>query len=131
MNQTRITWSETLHCCQDRTLDLLGFWVATASAIFVAIVFYCSAFVYTRRREQVQYIPNDLMPYDRSNEMAGSQNALGELDDSTEPGPSTSYSRNIEDRPFDLEKVDNTCSLAEDDDNISARSTQRLISFND
>lgn len=90
MNETRIDWSGRLHCCQGRELELLSFWLASGVAIVLTAIFYCSMVFDTKRRERIQFIPNDLMPYDRSNERNASQDSLIESMDHI-AGPSTSY----------------------------------------
>lgn len=128
MNQTRIDWSERLHCCQGRSLELLGFWIATGIAICITAIFYCTMFFDTRRRERIQFIPNDLMPYDRSNEAHASNDTLIEsMEHIAGPSASFSHTNNLH---IDPEKLDNSSAMHDNNMIDVPIPPTSLISFN-
>lgn len=138
MNQTRIKWSEDLHCCADRTLKLFGFWITTSLAVALTVVFYLFVVVDTRRSERVQYIPNDLMPYDR-NALIGSQETVN-ASDANMPGPSSSnISTSYHQQQFQPEQIigmqyeraESDGDHSDDDDNIDIPLPQTLISLDE
>lgn len=128
MNETRIEWSGRLHCCQGRTLELLGFWIATGIVICVTIAFYCTMIFYTKRRERIQYIPNDLMPYDRSNEMHASHDTLIESMEHIAAEPSASY-KQTNNHHNDPEKLNNLNITPDENINELPVPAKSLISF--
>lgn len=61
MNQTQKLWS-----CDDKNRPAFEFYTLSASSFFIAIFFYGAAFLYGRRKPEIPYIPDDLLPIDHS-----------------------------------------------------------------
>lgn len=66
MNKTQIFWSKTLKCCSDRESSEVEFISLSCISIFVSILFYIGTYIFTLRKERIQYIPDDLMPPEHS-----------------------------------------------------------------
>lgn len=138
MNQTRIKWSEDLHCCADRTLKLFGFWITSSLAVGLTVVFYFFVVLDTRRRERVQYIPNDLMPYDR-NALIGSQETVNVANEHMPEQSSSNNSTSYHQQHFQSEKIhenlyhniDSDRDHSDDDDDNDIVLPQTLIFLDD
>lgn len=66
MNETQKLWSLEYHCFDDKNPPAMEFYALSASSFFIAIFFYGAAFLYSRKKPDIQYIPDDLLPIDHS-----------------------------------------------------------------
>lgn len=66
MNQTQKLWSLKYKCCDDKNPPAIEFYTLSASSFLIAIFFYGGAFLYGRRKPEIPYIPDDLLPIDHS-----------------------------------------------------------------
>lgn len=87
MNQTQKLWSLKYHCCDDKNPPAIAFYALSASSFFIAIFFYGTAFLCGRRKPEIPYIPDDLLPIDHSRSAHDSSVSLS---DNEHPEPFTS-----------------------------------------
>lgn len=120
MNQTRILWSKTLHCCEDRNTSKLIFFVLSSSSFALTAAFYIGVFIHGRR-SQVQFIANDLMPSDRGSENTANQTVTASDENvinrpSTSSGNGTTTASKSRKRPKQANILGQSDTETDDDD---------------
>lgn len=83
MNQTQKLWSLKYHCCDEKNPPAIEFYAMSASSFFIAIFFYGAAFLYGRRKTEIPYIPDDLLPIDHSRSANDSSVSLSDNEQPT------------------------------------------------
>lgn len=80
MNKTRIHWSKTLHCCEDRNSSEFNFYILTSFLSVLVFVFYIGLFVWGRNQEE----------YDQLNDFDSPARQNQDQDQNNQPSTSTS-----------------------------------------
>lgn len=112
MNTTQQHWANHLKCCQERVSSSLeDFSLASSLSITLSIAFYIFTFIWGKRKERVQDIPDDLMPPQDADESSGT------IMNISPDEPTTSESAT--NRPTDTKKQNNWIDApsSDDDDN--------------
>lgn len=125
MNTTQQHWASFLHCCEERkTSSLEDFSLASSFSITLSIAFYIFTFIWGKRKERVQEIPDDLMPPRDADESGETVMNISPV----EPSTSELAAANLTtDAKIQNDLMDSPSSDDDDDENILPVQNTNLI----
>lgn len=130
MNETRYKWSTPLPldgfgCCKDRNPSMEDFSLISALSLTLSLTFYVVTFIMGKRGEnQLQHIPDDLMPPRNRDETDDAIMNINEEEPSTSDPPAAAIQNNSSNI---LNASDDSSSSNDEDDDPLPLHNQNLI----